>query len=552
MLIRVFAGLMLTLLIQLPLNSPLGAATLYTWNTGNGSWHIANNWNPAVIPNSPYHLAWIRHPTQNVTVSLNSSAVVGGLEIDTGNALQVANSVSMHFGQPGGTTTIINNGIIHLNSSGSPTYFQNDGDNATLTGLGKLVLGGNLNNIISGSPFKNDLNHAIEGGGTINSLFWNLGKVIANNGILKITGGVGSAEGSEASLGSMGNGNVLYLQCDVTGGKLQPNDGKIVLAGAQLAMINIEDGQLDVEDGDAAFITDITLSAKAELNVQDGHNLACVGLGPVINNGTIRLNSVGNNTAMVISGEMNGSGRIMLNGNSNNVLGGNDFIHGETHTIEGGGFIMASFENKGNVTANNNVLTISGMITGNGNFHVSDNATLNLFGGYDLQIGNFSMDRLATLNISDSKVIDLKKNFSFSQTDTAKWVGGDYITLQMSGDGSAPQSLEVGGKDLLAVANGFNNNFNFARLTIMGENTYVLLVDSIDNGHRASAEALYVPFLDVNPGSTLNLNRIHLYTYFDGEVHRVIAGEGDMFGGGNIIDKPERKVALPFLNLLLD
>ena len=86
----------------------------------------------------------------------------------------------------------------------------------------------------------------------------------------------------------------------------------------------------------------------------------------------------------------------------------------------------------------------------------------------------------------------------------------------------------------------------------MGENTYVFLIDSIDNGHRASAEALYVHFLSVYPGSTLNLNRIHLYTYLDGEVHRVVAGEGNIFGGGKIIDKSERKVSLPFLNLLLD
>ena len=213
---------------------------------------------------------------------------------------------------------------------------------------------------------------------------------------------------------------------------------------------------------------------------------------------------------------------------------------------------MASFENNGNVTANNNVLTLSGMITGNGNIHVSDNATLELFGGYDLQTGNFSMERLGVLNVSEPKVIDLKKNLSFSQTDTTKWVGGNYIALQMSGGGSAPQSLEVGGKDLGAVANGFNNNFSLGNLSIMGDKTYVFLIDSIDNGHRASAEALYAPFLSVYPGSTLNLNRIHLYTYLEGEVHRVVTGEGDMFGGGNIIDKPERKVALPFLNLLLD
>jgi hypothetical protein len=36
--------------------------------------------------------------------------------------------------------------------------------------------------------------------------------------------------------------------------------------------------------------------------------------------------------------------------------------------------------------------------------------------------------------------------------------------------------------------------------------------------------------------TTLNLNRLHLYTYVGTNIHRVVAGEGNLFGGGQIID----------------
>ena len=43
--------------------------------------------------------------------------------------------------------------------------------------------------------------------------------------------------------------------------------------------------------------------------------------------------------------------------------------------------------------------------------------------------------------------------------------------------------------------------------------------------------------LNVNPGATLNLNKLPLYTYLGTEIHRVQAGEGALFGGGQIINR---------------
>jgi hypothetical protein len=544
--------IMVTVLLYLFFNSTLMASTLYTWQAGSGNWFTATNWSPIGIPNSPDHIAFIPNTNQYVTVNLNGSATVGGLEIDEGNILTVPDAAALQFSQySSGTTTVINNGTIELNSSGNPTLLQSNGDGTILTGTGKVTLGGDVNNILSGSSITNDVNHTIEGGGTISCLLGNLGKVVANNGILKITTGVANDIGSVGYLSAMGKDNELHLQCNVTGGKLQPNDGKIVLeGGAALYGISIEDGLVEVGDGNAAFMANVTLSSKTELNVLDGYGLACI-MGALVNNdGIIKLNSSGNNTSMVCESgiTVTGAGRIILGGNSNNVLGGEGFAIGKDQTVEGGGGILASFENQGNIMANNGVLTIWGSITGNGNIHVFDNATLEL--NSDLQTGNFSMDRLAALKVTEFKTIELKQNFLFRQVDESKWIGGDTIVLLMTGAGSSPQSLEVGGRDYGAVAEGFYNNFSLGGLDTFGEKTYVFLSDAIDNGHRSPPEALYVHLINIFPGSTLNLNGIHLYTYFDG-IHRVMAGEGDMFGGGKIIDKPQKPISLPFLNLLL-
>jgi hypothetical protein len=114
-------------------------------------------------------------------------------------------------------------------------------------------------------------------------------------------------------------------------------------------------------------------------------------------------------------------------------------------------------------------------------------------------------------------------------------------TLQMSG---SKQFLEVGGHDLGPVAGGFNNNFQLPRLVLTGAETNVSLVDNIDNGHRGPGrEALYVggnwagTTLNVPPGTTLDLNGIKLYAYLEGTIRRVKGGDGDIFGGGKIIDK---------------
>jgi hypothetical protein len=127
--------------------------------------------------------------------------------------------------------------------------------------------------------------------------------------------------------------------------------------------------------------------------------------------------------------------------------------------------------------------------------------------------------------------------------------------LQLSGGGPL-QALEIGGTDsglagLPSDPNVNNYNFDLVKLSLTGSNTYVYLTDALDNGHRSSPEALYVDFLEVDPGTTLNLDGLRLYTYLNGAAYRVMAGDGNLFGGGLIIDTTVPGVPLPSTLLLL-
>lgn len=49
----------------------------------------------------------------------------------------------------------------------------------------------------------------------------------------------------------------------------------------------------------------------------------------------------------------------------------------------------------------------------------------------------------------------------------------------------------------------------------------------------------------------MNLNHLHLYTYLNGSVHQVQAGEGGLFGGGQIINRFLSTNMAPVNSLLL-
>ena len=103
--------------------------------------------------------------------------------------------------------------------------------------------------------------------------------------------------------------------------------------------------------------------------------------------------------------------------------------------------------------------------------------------------------------------------------------------------------FEVGGRDYGATTDGQTLNFAMDVLELGGAdgNGQVFLVNRFDNQPRWDGnEVLYVKQLIVHPGSTLYLNGIGLYA--NGVA--VSAGDGELFGGGEISPLPEPMSAI--------
>ena len=104
-------------------------------------------------------------------------------------------------------------------------------------------------------------------------------------------------------------------------------------------------------------------------------------------------------------------------------------------------------------------------------------------------------------------------NQSTSETDLG---GLENTTFIFEGGEGVIDLFEIAGLDLGPDVAGLIDNFALYGLTLGGEDIgYIQLVDYVDNDNRGGiggeAEALYVKYLLINEGSTLDLNGYHLY-----------------------------------------
>ena len=543
----------------------------YTWNDGDGNWYDNTKWTPPPLftgyPNGTTVGAHITGSNVTVTKPQNSpEIIIGGLQVDAGDTLSLTadTGARLWFDNGAGNPEVINNGTITLHVPANPggnLYLLSTGT-VTFTGAGEIVLGTYPNNYFGeGGNYINDTDHTIRGGGRLSSAnppALNKGKIIADNGMLQIN----TAVTNEGIIGASGGlTNILQIyNTTCTGGHYNPQDGVIQLWTSTLNNPTFGPGTVTMT---AAFLNGNTfLDPGTNLIVESAGQLHFGGSAVVTNNGAIQVNA-GVNTAVIYAEgtvTLTGPGSVVLNGNSQSGLStgpSDSFINDTPHTIQGGGTITGHINNKGKIIADNGELRIDRLVTGTGSVSVTDNATLFLSDN-NLQCGDMTLSHVATLKLNSTRYIDLKGNFSFAMTDPARWIWMYQNTLQMSGGGATQQALEVGGKDFGADAQGFSNNFNPQFLGLAGEGTYVNLVDAVNNGQWPAREALYVggdghlnTTLGVPPETTLNLNNIRLYVYLNNNIHQVQAGEGGLFGGGQIINRPLKPINAPINGLLL-
>jgi len=455
------------------------------------------------------------------------------LSINNGQTLSLLNSAN-----------ITNNGTIIVNSTGGYTRLGASGSTATFTGIGSILMSGYASNQLNATPgfsIINDTTHTIRGGGTIYADVTNNGEIIADNQILQILGHIDNTNGI---MSASGRGNTLRISygsyhTTVTGGQIIPSDGVVELNGGILAGTTLGSGKTNVIAG-GTLSGDTVLEYGAMLSINNGQTLSLVNNANITNNGTIIVNSTGSYTRLEASGStatFTGTGSILMSGYASNQLNattGFSFINEENHCIRGGATIGATIVNNGHIIADNQKLLFNSGIAGNGSISVADDCILDL--RQNSETGHFYIREHADLLVANNLTVDVNGNFAFAQTDVSKWGWGGNCTLKMSGEGESMQPLEIGGEDLGAVPGGFSNNFNLENLNLEVPGTYVYLSDSIVNRTSLSDEALYVSNLVVNPDTTLNLNGLNLYTVVESEIHRVEAEEGDLFGGGIIIN----------------
>ena len=137
--------------------------------------------------------------------------------------------------------------------------------------------------------------------------------------------------------------------------------------------------------------------------------------------------------------------------------------------------------------------------------------------------------------------------FDIESTEADNLAGLGNLTIIVANTGNIPAQLEVAGKDLGDVADGFVNNFVIDTLQIGGVGPgHLTLVDLFDNQPDfEGAEALYVNNLIINPGSTFDMGGLNVYV-----ANSSLAASAQTVNG-RVLLLPEPSTALLMASLLV-
>ena len=557
-------------------------ASGYKWNTergGTGPWTDGLHWDPQVVPgytDQAYTSVTIDAPKSGLEASIvtitGTTPAINFLtigprtsllppDIVPENALVISSGAGLAF-QKGAAPLdpaplIVNHGVIKVLGFISSTSGYEEG--IEVSGDGKIeMLGGRLSGQFT-------LKQPVEGYGSIQAsgFFKNEGTITALNGTLVVEAIDAFINEGTLTRGPWGGLELTgwFTSSPDVRGSLVPEDGTISLmaryASQQVSFTN-HDFHPGAYTGWCGTNTQPCLNFHAGNHIQAGAMLTLApssgfatirlpGSHSLLNNGIIALDSTKGGTAKIFVGDpggapiapiLTGSGFLLLRSSSIDSATGASLVNEAGHTISGYGILAIPLDNRGLLIADGGWLTVSHPTTGGGTLIVSDTGTLNPLWGAatPLRCGTLKMLPLGVFRNSAEKIMSLTGNFEFQQTIESKWTHFPFVTME----GRTAQKLEVGGTDKGLTWNGIypnGSNFAFKRLTVSGEGTRVTLVDEIDNGNRSPAEVLYTEALTVGPGATLNLNGLKLYAPLNNDVHRVVAGEGNLFGGGTIVDE---------------
>jgi len=429
--------------------------------------------------------------------------------------------------------TITNTGTLQLNSTGNNTFFLPSGA-VTLTGSGALTLSDNNNNYVQaavGGSTLTNVNNTISGSGNIGNGIMAFTNQSA--GVVDATSSTGhSLTINSATLGATNtglfeasSGGTLIVEGTVTntGGTIEGLAGTGANAGGSV-LINsatITGGTLNTlgtgVNASSMTAQSSTLSGLTNLGtIQEPNNQTLDLSGTIVNNGSIQVNSGGNQTFLYMNGNttLNGNGTVVLSNNANNFvrgLAGTEVLTNNGNTIEGSGSIGSGLLGLvngvgGTILANQPtelfIQPNSNGVTNNGTFQVNTGSTMDIIGGlftnfnsttntltggtYNVNGGTLQFDSANIVtNAADiiltgagSQIIsntsaNALANFATNAAGGVFQLGaGRSFTTSAPGGGNFTNNgaLIIGGGDTFKVAGSLSN---FAGTTLTGGTYYV-------------------------------------------------------------------------------
>ncbi len=274
---------------------------------------------------------------------IDRGGVIDSVVLSAGSGFNILNNEYLTV-----RNTISNKGTIALNSGGNDTRLIADGT-VTLKGGGLIQMTGFAQNFIFGSAgaVLTNVDNTIQGGGQIGDgvlTFINQvgGTIDATGGArLVLSGGVPFTNaGLIEDTGAAGLG-IISATINNSGTIAAP----VVGSHVDLQSATINGGVLTSANGGffqevdrGSTLNSLTIGTGSQVNVNNNQYLALQGT--VTNNGTIAINSGGNDTRLNASGTvvLTGGGLIQLTGFTQNLIGGGALTNVD-NTIQGGGQI---------------------------------------------------------------------------------------------------------------------------------------------------------------------------------------------------------------------
>jgi hypothetical protein len=464
-------------------------AKAQNWVGGaSGNWTVGTNWSGGVEPNSATAVVRIDNGNlgQATVVTLNAYRSVGSLFIDSGDQLNIANNTGLTFN--GGTFS--NAGTVNLLSAGNGTYlFINGATDTTFTGGGRVVMGSNAQNFIysqNGRKLTNAADHTIEGGGQlgINALrFENQGMVDANINGVEMSVDMTDNFTDFVNTGTLraSNGGVLRLLNSAltnTGGTVSAlNGGFVRLQGTTIRGGTLSaslGGVFQTVGGTGASLDNVTISSGSVFQVVNNSTLFVANT--ITNNGRIELNSAGNFTGMLLTGDNNaattaddvilaGNGKLVLGGNSQNYVyssgSANRLINSATHTIEGGGSFGNNsmiFVNRGTVNANDGLLFID---MNDPATDFVNTGTIKSSAGGTLRIVNSNLNNFQGVTngllLADNSIVQIQNSTIIGGTLQSQGAGGAFETF---GGGAGLQNTTLAAGAIFRTVNNTNTSLS--------------------------------------------------------------------------------------------